>query len=84
MEYGREDRSWISRVRRWGSRRVRRGAGSFLERDDVYVENAGNFMVPFAVVEAVHSQKVIFTRAQLDPRMQQAILRAHDAEVPGV
>jgi hypothetical protein len=50
----------------------------------VYVENAGDFMVPFAVVEAVHSQKVIFMRAQLDPRIQQAILRAHDAEVPGV
>jgi hypothetical protein len=58
--------------------------GVFANGIIVYVENSGDFMVSLDAVEAVHSQKVIFMRAQLDPRIQQAILRAHDAEVPGV
>jgi hypothetical protein len=50
----------------------------------VYVENSGDFLILLDAVEAVHSQKVILARAKLEPRLQQAILRAHDAEVPGV
>ncbi len=48
----------------------------------VYVENAGDFVVPFDAVEAIHAQKVIVNRDKLDPRLQQAIGRAHDAEDP--
>ncbi len=50
----------------------------------VYVENAGEFVVPLDAVEAVHSQKVIFQCAKLDHRLRRAIGHAHDAEVPGL
>ena len=50
----------------------------------VYVENAGDFEVPLDAVEAVHSQKVVFDCAKLDPRIRKAIGHAHDAEVPGL
>ena len=49
----------------------------------IYVENAGDFVVPFDAVEAVHSQKVILNCGKLDRRLRQAIGHAHDAEVPG-
>jgi hypothetical protein len=49
----------------------------------VYVENAGDFGVPVDAVEAVHSQKVIFTCGKLDSRPQEAIGHAHDAEELG-
>ena len=50
----------------------------------VYVENAGDFRVPFDAVEAVHSEKVVLKCAKLDPRLRKAINHAHDAEVPGL
>jgi hypothetical protein len=49
----------------------------------IYVENAGDFVVPITAVEAVHSQKVILNYNKLGPRLQQAIRHAHDAEQPG-
>jgi hypothetical protein len=49
----------------------------------IYVENAGDFVVPITAVEAVHSQKVILNYNKLEPRLQQAIRHAHDAEQPG-
>jgi len=49
----------------------------------IYVENAGDFAVPLDAVESVHSGKVIFKCARLDPRLRQAIGHAHDAEKPG-
>jgi hypothetical protein len=48
----------------------------------IYVENAGEFVVPFSVVEAVHSQKVILNCANLERRLRRAIGHAHDAEEP--
>ncbi len=48
----------------------------------IYVENAGDFRVPFDAVHAVHDQKVILNRNKLDMRLQQAIGHAHDAEDP--
>ncbi len=48
----------------------------------VYVENAGDFEVPLEAVRAVHSQKVIFDSAKLEPRLVEAIKHAHDAEEP--
>jgi hypothetical protein len=50
----------------------------------VYVENAGDFVVPLSAVEAVHSQKVILTCAKLDRRLRRAIGHAHDSEKPGL
>jgi hypothetical protein len=50
----------------------------------VYVENAGDFLVPFDAVEAVHSQKVILTLRKLDARLRRAIGHAHDAEDPNI
>ncbi|HTE50315.1 MAG TPA: hypothetical protein VK698_05530 [Kofleriaceae bacterium] len=49
----------------------------------VYVENAGDFQVPLDAVEAVHSQKVVFSCDKLDRRLREAIGHAHDAEKPG-
>jgi hypothetical protein len=48
----------------------------------IYVENAGDFVVPLFAVAAVHSQKVILTCSKLDRRVRQAIGHAHDAEEP--
>jgi hypothetical protein len=50
----------------------------------VYVENAGDFYVPFEAVHAVHSQKVILTLGKLDARLRRAISHAHDAEDPSI
>jgi hypothetical protein len=49
----------------------------------IYVENAGDFVVPLDAVEAVHSQKVILTCDKLGQDLRQAIGHAHDAEEPG-
>ena len=49
----------------------------------IYVENAGDFLVPLDAVAAVHSQKVIFECRKLDLRLRRAIGHAHDAEKPG-
>ena len=48
----------------------------------IYVENAGEFVVPLSAVEAVHSQKVILNCAKLERRLRRAIGQAHDAEEP--
>jgi len=49
----------------------------------IYVENAGDFVVPLDAIEAVHSQKVILNCRKLERRLREAIGHAHDAEVPG-
>jgi len=50
----------------------------------IYVENAGDFVVPLAAVKAVHSQKVILDCRALGPHLRRAIGHAHDAEKPGL
>jgi hypothetical protein len=49
----------------------------------IYVENAGDFVVPLSAVEAVHSRKVILSCDKLERRLRQAIGHAHDAEESG-
>jgi hypothetical protein len=49
----------------------------------IYVENAGDFVVPLSAVGAVHSQKVILNCRKLERHLRQAIGHAHDAEEPG-
>jgi len=46
----------------------------------VYIENSGDFVIPLDAIDAVHSQKVIIDIKKVDPRIQLAIGRAHDAE----
>jgi hypothetical protein len=50
----------------------------------IYVENAGDFAVPFEAVESVHSGKVVLSCVKLEPRLRRAIGHAHDAEEPGL
>ena len=50
----------------------------------IYVENAGEFVVPLSAVVAVHDKKVILECAKLEPKLQRAIGHAHDAEEPGL
>jgi hypothetical protein len=49
----------------------------------VYVENAGDFVVPREAIEAVHSDKVIVRPDRLERRLREAIGHSHDAEEPG-
>jgi hypothetical protein len=48
----------------------------------IYVENAGEFVVPLAAVDAVHAHKVILNCGKLAPDLRSAIGHAHDAEEP--
>lgn len=50
----------------------------------IYVENAGDFTVPFTAIEAVHSQKVVLNCKHLSPEIRRAIGHAHDSEVAGL
>ena len=46
----------------------------------VYVENAGDFVVPVSAVVSVQSEKVTFDCKKLDPKLRAAIGHAHDRE----
>ena len=48
----------------------------------IYVENAGEFVVPVAAVRDVHSQKVILDAGRLDKSLLDAVGHAHDSEDP--
>jgi hypothetical protein len=50
----------------------------------IYVENGGDFEVPLSAVKAVHDEKVILERGKLEPRLKEAILRAHSVEDPRI
>jgi hypothetical protein len=50
---------------------------------EIYVENAGDFVVPLTAVAAVHSNKVVLESGKLDSKLRRALGRAHDAEEPG-
>ena len=46
----------------------------------IYVENAGEFTVPFRAVDDVHFEKVILDSKSLDAKLLGAIGHSHDAE----
>jgi hypothetical protein len=46
----------------------------------IYVENAGDFVVPLAAVKDVHFGKVVLDVGALDAKLRQAIGHSHDAE----
>lgn len=50
----------------------------------IYVENAGDFVVPRSAVKDVHDEKVILDRARLDPELRRAIAQAHSGEDPTI
>ena len=57
------------------------GAGSHGRREIVvYVENAGDFVVPASAITAVHDQKVILNLRAVDAQLRNAISHAHDNE----
>ncbi len=47
---------------------------------EIYVENAGEFVVPLAVVASVHDGKVVLECNKLDAKLRRAIGHAHDRE----
>lgn len=48
----------------------------------IYIENAGDFVVPVSAVRAVHSDKVVLNFDLLDLRLRNAIRHARDSEDP--
>jgi hypothetical protein len=50
---------------------------------EIYVENAGDFVVPLTAVTSVHAHKVILDPKKLEPRLRRAVGHAHDGEEPG-
>jgi hypothetical protein len=48
----------------------------------IYVENAGDFVVPFSAIRAVHFGKIILDMTRLDTKLRAAIGHAHDNEAP--
>ncbi|HTM28271.1 MAG TPA: hypothetical protein VL097_02830 [Rhodanobacter sp.] len=57
-------------------REIRHGLPELL----IYIENAGDFVVPVSAVKAVHSGKVILDFNRLDLRLRNAIRHARDSE----
>jgi hypothetical protein len=59
-------------------REVRHGLPELL----IYIENAGDFVVPMSAVAAVHSGKVILDLARVGIRVREALASARDSEDP--
>jgi hypothetical protein len=49
----------------------------------VYVENAGDFVIPLTALRDVHDEKVIVDCGKLDMSLRRAIGHAHGGEKPG-
>lgn len=50
----------------------------------VYVENAGDFEIPFSAIKDAEAEKVILDSAKLDAKLLAAIRRAHSGEDPSI
>ena len=50
----------------------------------VYIENAGDFEIPLSAVVDAEAGKVILDSAKLDPKLREAIRRAHAGEDPNI
>lgn len=50
----------------------------------VYVENAGDFVVPLSAVHDVHDEKVILDCAKIGLSLKRAIGHAHQGEDPRI
>lgn len=50
----------------------------------VYIENAGDFEIPFSAVRDAEAEKVMLDFARLAPKLKDAIRRAHSGEDPHI
>ena len=50
----------------------------------VYVENAGDFEIPFSAIKDAEAEKVILDFAKLNAKLLDAIRRAHSGEDPSI
>jgi len=50
----------------------------------IYVENAGDFEVPFEAVKEAGDGKVVLDKSHLSPKLCQAIANAHRGEDPRI
>jgi hypothetical protein len=50
----------------------------------VYIENAGDFAIPLSAVRDTEAEKVILDTARLEPKLKEAIRRAHSGEDPRI
>ena len=50
----------------------------------IYVENAGDFVVPLTAIQEVDENKVVLNRGKLELRLKQAIGHAHQSEDPTI
>lgn len=50
----------------------------------VYVEDAGDFVVPLSAVKEVQSEKVVLDCGKLEHRLRKAIGHAHEHEDPAI
>jgi hypothetical protein len=50
----------------------------------VYVENAGDFVIPLSAVTEVTSEKVVLNCGKLEHRLRRAIGHAHEYEDPSI
>ena len=48
----------------------------------IYVENAGDFVVPISAVKDVHAEKVVLNRSLISPDLKRALGHTHDIEDP--
>jgi hypothetical protein len=66
--------------------RAGKGIGAVRQVGDasltLYVENAGEFVVPFSAIKSVHDQKVVLSPNLLDKALLEAVSHAHDREDP--
>jgi hypothetical protein len=50
----------------------------------IYVENGGDFVVPLTAVKEVEAEKVVLDSGRLEPKLREAIARAHAGEDPRI
>ena len=50
----------------------------------VYIENSGDFAIPFSAVKEVEAEKVVLDSGKISPSLREAIARAHTGEDPRI
>ena len=50
----------------------------------IYVENAGEFVIPRGAIRDVHDEKVVLEFARLEDKLKDAIRHAHSREDPTI
>lgn len=47
----------------------------------IYIENAGDFVIPFSAIKTVHFDKIILDAEKLDGKLRATIAHEHDNEI---